>query len=783
MRRSQIHDSSRSAATGGEERGPAAALFRQEALEHHQLGLRSEGDVLRAEPRWIHRLLSARRRRVPYIPQVAASDCGASSLAMVLGYHGKHLRLDNVRKVTGYGRDGADALTMLAAARVFGLRGRGVKVPELDDLRFVPPASILHWQFDHFVVFERLTPDGADLVDPAAGRRRVGREELGRSFTGVALCFEPSEDFAPEPAKRRRWGRLLALLRQHSGALQRVVATSAAVQLLALAVPVLIGVLVDRVIPRGDVGLLTVLAAGLAAVVGFSFLATLVRSYLLLNLRTRLDARMTLDFLDHLVDLPYAFFQQRSAGDLIMRMSSNATVREILTSAALSGVLDGALVSLYLVLLFVANLSMGLLVLALGGFRVALFLFARKRTRDLMSRSLQTEARSQSYQVNLLAGIETLKAAGAEHRAVEQWSHLFTDVLNVSLARGRLAAFVDSTLAALGTASPLVILVWGAVQVLQGHLSLGTMLALNALAAGFLTPLTTLITNAFQFQLLGSYMDRIEDVLETPREQDPATVSPAPRLAGGVRLEGVSFRYGPFSPPAVQDVTIEIPAGRFIALVGRSGAGKSTLASLLVGLYPPTAGRILFDGADLSRLDLRSVRRQVGVVPQHPYLFGASIRTNLTLADPTLPLSRAVEAAGLAHIHEDIAAMPMGYDTVLADGGASLSGGQRQRLALARALVHRPAILLLDEATSALDTRTEREIQGELATLRCTRIVIAHRLSTIRDADLILVMEEGRVVEQGRHGELLARGGVYAGLVAAQVEKERLQAAEAGSGS
>jgi ABC-type bacteriocin/lantibiotic exporter with double-glycine peptidase domain len=697
---------------------------------------------------------------------------------MVLAYFGKNLRLDDVRKVTGFGRDGADALALLSAGRVFGLRGRGVKVEEIDDLRFLPPGSILHWQFNHFLVFERLTRDGAEIVDPGGGRRKVGREELGRSFTGVALLFETGEDFEPQEGEPRRLDRFIRLLREHAGVLQRVLVTSIMVQLFALAMPLLMGVLVDRVIPRGDVQLLGVLGAGLAVIVGFSFLASILRSYLLLYLRTHLDARMTLDFLDHLVDLPYAFFQQRSAGDLIMRLSSNSTVREILTSGALSGVLDGLLVTLYLVLLFVASPSMGILVLILGALRVGLFLFTRKRTRDLMSRSLQTEAKSQSYQVNMLAGIETLKAAGAEHRSVEQWSHLFVDVLNISLARGRLSAFVDSTLSALATASPLVILVWGAIQVLQGNLSLGTMLALNALAVGFLTPLSTLISNAFQFQLLGSYLDRIEDVLETPREQDPAAVKPAPRLKGNIRLENVSFRYGPFSPWAVEDVSIEIPAGRFVALVGRSGAGKSTLASLLVGLYTPTEGRILFDGLDLSELDLRSVRRQVGVVPQHPYLFGHSIRANVTLSDPTLPLSRAVEAAKLAHIHDDVLAMPMGYDSILADGGASLSGGQRQRLALARALVHRPAILLLDEATSALDTRTEREIQRELEGLRTTRIVIAHRLSTIRDADLILVMDAGRLVEQGRHDDLIAKGGIYASLVAAQMEKERLQAAE-----
>ncbi len=716
------------------------------------------------------------KRRVPYIQQTAATDCGSACLTMALGYFGKHMRLDEVREVVGYGREGASAPAILRAAEWFGLRGRGVKVERLEDLQFIDPGSILHWRFNHFVVFEKVGKNTLSIVDPAGGRRDVPWEEAKIAFTGVALTFEPGETFAPVAKGKSTIWRYLHQLLAQSGSLWRVIATSILIQLFALVVPFLTGILVDRVVPQGDLQLLGVLTAGLAGIAVFHYFASLVRAYLLLALRTRLDAQMTLDFLDHLVSLPYLFFQQRSAGDLMMRLNSNATVREILTSGALSGILDGSLVVLYLLFVFAASWKLGLLVLGLGLLRVILFLAARQKTADLLARSLQAQAESQSYQVQMLAGIETLKASGTERRAVEHWSHLFVDTLNVSVDRGRLSAVVDSLLSAFQMGSPIAILLFGALQVLDGQLTLGNMLALNALAAGFLGPLSQLVSTAFQLQLLGGYLERINDVMETPAEQDRAKVRPAPRLSGAIRLDEVSFRYGPASPLVVKEVSVAIEPGSFVGLVGRSGAGKSTLASLLVGLYVPTNGRILYDGIDLAELEFRSLRNQIGVVPQHPYLFGNSIRGNIALADPDLSLSDIVESARLAQLDEDIQAMTMGYETLLADGGASLSGGQRQRLALARALVRRPSILLLDEATSALDSVTEMRIQRELEALRCTRIVVAHRLSTIREADTILVMDGGRLAESGRHDDLVALGGIYAELISAQAKVEEVAA-------
>ncbi len=708
-----------------------------------------------------------KRRQIPHVQQLEAADCGAACLAMVLGYHGRNVRLDEVRNAVGVSRDGANALSILRAGETYGMRGRGLKV-ELEALEYLQPATILHWGFNHFVVFESLAARGVSIVDPASGRRFVPMERFRRSFTGVAIELVPSNEFqAAAPDRSFIWSYLKQLMSEHP-VLVRVIVTSVLLRLFALAAPLLTGFIVDRVVPRSDHHLLWVIGGGLLMMVVFHFLAVLIRAHLLLQLRTNLDTKMTLGFVDYLVGLPYVFFQRRAEGDLMMRVNSNAIIREMLTSNTLSALLDGSLVLIYLVLILFLNPEIGLLVLGLGSLQVITFWVLRRRYRELMAQGLEAQARSQSYLVELIGGIETLKAMGAEHRAVEHWSDLFVDELNVSLARGRLVAWFDSLVDALGMISPLLILMVGALLVLDGDLTLGTMLALNALAISVLVPLRAMVGSAVQLQLLGSYVERLDDVFRTEPEQDRKEAAQPPRLRGSIRLENISFRYGPNTPHVVHNVSLTIQPGSSVAIVGKSGSGKSTLAKLLLGLYLPTEGQLFYDDHNLIELDLGSVRRQLGIVPQNPYIFASSMRSNIALGNPRIPLARIEEAARLACIHDVISAFPMGYETLVGAGGGSLSGGERQRLALARALVNEPAILLLDEATSSLDTKTETAVMANLERQRSTRIIIAHRLSTIVNADVILVMSQGEIVEQGNHETLMAQRGYYHDLISAQ---------------
>ncbi len=733
------------------------SIFRTEALMRY-------GD--NQTPSVAPRFIQSQRRRVPVIQQLNTTECGAACLAMILSYFGRPTRVTECRECLSSGRDGISAQRIVQTARSFGLRTKAYSVQNLADFQHIQLPAIAHWEFNHFVVIEAWRPEQIELVDPALGRRTVSAAEFATAFTGIVLTFEPGVHFntrsqSPALPWRTYWQQVLAT----PGLLTQIVFVSLILQGVGLVSPFLTQYLVDRIIPAAAITPLTIWGAGIALIVVMHGFTSYIRSLLLIRLQNQLDARLMLNFFEHLLSLPFKFFQVRNSGDLLMRLSSNANIRELVTTQFLSTILDGGLVLLYFVLLLTQAPWFALLALGIGLLQVAILLSTTAWVHQLTQRTIAAQADAQSYLVEALSGISTVKAMGAEDRVQDHWTTLFYNVLNMTMRSNRAAAFIGTLTGTLALATPLLLLWLGAYSVMDGAITLGRMLALQAITIAFLHPLASLVESARQLQLVRAQLERLADVLEEAPEQSLVEGRHTPPLTGRISLDNVSFRYTPDAPFVVNHVSVTVQPGQTVAIVGRTGSGKSTLAKLLLGLYTPTDGALYFDDRPLEQLNYRQLRTQVGVVLQEPFLFSGSIRSNIMLNAPELPLERVVEAAQVAAIHADIQQMPMGYETRIAEGGSGLSGGQRQRITLARAIAHKPAILLLDEATSQLDTITEETIQQNLRQLACTQIIIAHRLSTIRRADLILVMHDGAIVEQGTHAELVANQGFYAQLV------------------
>lgn len=708
-----------------------------------------------------------------FISQHDQADCGAACLAMITAHHGRAVGVSRLRDLAGVSTDGASLAQLAQAAHEIGYEARGLRlsVDRLDRLRL---PAVLFWKGHHYVVLYALTPTYAHVADPALGKLRLSRHELAQSYSGYALEMTPTGAAAAIRPRSSAVGRFLRLAAGQKKTLVVILLCSLLLEVFGLAPALFTRWIMDSVLPQQDYSLLTLVALGVFLVSVLQIATTIVRGLVSVRLSQRLDRGLLLGFYTHLFSLPTRFFKLRRTGDIVARFDDNQHVRFLFTAGTMAALLDSLMVVVYFALMFSWNVRLAFVVLAFVPFFVGFTLLVSPVMKKQYRRSLEDQAAQESNLIESIGGIDLIKAMAIEKPMQQKWEGLFNKSLSTQFRSEKLGQVFGALGGALGVLSTVALLWYGAVLVLQDQLTVGEYMAFSMLAGQVTGPLASVIGLWDTVQHARVALERMNDVLDSDPEPQPAAdtrVYPE-ALRGHVKMERLFFHYGNKNAAYVlRNINCEARPGQRIAIVGRSGSGKTTLARLLLGMYQPTEGRITIDGWDLNRLDLATYRRQVGFVLQENLLFSGTIRENVSLGDPQPDLRRIKEAANQAGAHEFIAAMPLGYDTVVGELGLTLSGGQRQRISIARALYRDPRILVLDEATSALDSISEREIQKNLDAILADRttFIIAHKISTVRSAHQILVLHEGALVEQGTHDELIARRGTYYYLAAQQL--------------
>jgi NHLM bacteriocin system ABC transporter peptidase/ATP-binding protein len=711
-----------------------------------------------------------KRARTPTRLQMEATECGAASLAIVLEYFGSYLPLAGLRQECGVSRDGSKASNVLKAARAYGFDARGFR-KEPGELRELEMPVIIHWNFNHFLVLEGFGKNRVYLNDPASGPRSVTTEEFERAFTGVVLVLAPTEDFAPRGRRPPLLPTLLRRLSGSGGALAFVVLCGLGLVLPGLMIPIFGKVFVDDILISGKQDWLRGLVLGMALTAALRALLTTLQRKYLIKLVMKLGVSMSSAFLWHALRLPVGFFFARSPGDLASRVQLNDSVASVLSGQLSRVILDLSLVAFYAALMLYYDPGLTLVGVATAIAHLVLLKVAARMRGDLSQRAAQEHGKLAGVAASGLQMIETLKATGAESDFFGQWAGHQAKLVDAQQALLRREQWIQMSVAALSRVNALFVLGLGALRVMDGHLSVGGLVAFQSLMASFITPIEGLAQFGASLQQLRGNVERLDDVLG--HAQDGVAAAPDAseedrrRLTGELELQDLTFGYLPFTPPLVEGLQLHIAPGQRVALVGGTGSGKSTIAKLVTGMYAPWSGRILFDGEPREAIGRSALTASVAMVDQDITLFEGTVRENLVLWDDTIPEIDVVQAARDACIHEDISKLPGGYDARVTEGGYNFSGGQRQRLEIARALVRQPALLVLDEATSALDSETERRVDENLRRRGCSCLIVAHRLSTIRDSDEIIVLDRGRVVQRGSHEQLLAEGGLYKELITA----------------
>jgi NHLM bacteriocin system ABC transporter peptidase/ATP-binding protein len=701
-----------------------------------------------------------RRVKVPSILQMEAIECGAAALAMILAYYGKFVPLEQMRVECGVNRDGSKASNILKAARKHGLEAKGYR-KEPEDLKDLPLPMILFWNFNHFIVLTGIKNDRVYLNDPAMGPRVISYEELDQSFTGVVLTFVPDPNFGKGGEKPNVLRALIKRLRGAQTALTYVVLAGLFLVIPGLVIPTFSRVFIDNILVGQMYGWFRPLLVGMFITAVLRGILVWLQQHYLLRFETKLALTWSARFFRHVFRLPIHFFFQRQAGDVAYRVQLNDQVAELLSGELATNMLNVVMIVFYAILMIQYDALLTMVGVSIVFINVLMLRYVSQK-RVLLNQTLQQEqGKLVGTAMSGLQMIETLKATGAETDFFASWSGYQAKVLNAQQKLGLTTRLLTSVPPFLSEMNNIAILVIGGLRVIDGHLSMGMLIAFQSLMGSFIGPVNQMVNLGTKIQETTAGMNRLDDVFKhqvddrfkpSSSDEDEGEFI---KLDGYLELKNITFGYSRLEPPLIKNFHLSLKPGERVALVGSTGSGKSTIAKLVTGLYQPWEGQILFDGKRREDYPRRILMNSLSAVDQEIFLFAGTIKENLVMWDTSVPEVNVVQASKDACIHYDIGARPAAYESEVEEGGGNFSGGQRQRLEITRALVNNPTILILDEATSALDTKTEKIIDDNIRRRGCTTLIIAHRLSTIRDADEIIVLDKGKVVQRGTHDDMI----------------------------
>ncbi len=703
----------------------------------------------------------------PFIRQHDEMSCGTTCIMMIARYYGKTFSASRLHELAHVDLSGSSMADLAAAAEQLGFLTRGFRL-SYESLMSVMLPCIVHWQGYHYVVVYKIDRRHIWVSDPALGNRRYTRKYFEENWKGITLTIEPTASFDEQSEDTSSLKRFFQFLKPHKTILMEIFIASLLLNLFGLATPIFTQNIVDKVLIHQNISMLNILLIGMLIVLVFRILTIIVRQYLIIHTSMKIDLKMLTVFYKHLLSLPLGYFKVRKIGDFISRFSENTKIRNFLTNTALSIVLDTFLIVVYLSLMFYYNVQLTSLAIVFIPLFILMTLGFTPVLKKLNIDAFAARTDSGSHLIESIQAIDTIKAMNLEHTMRWKWEDKFVKSLNIDFRLLNTTMYFNSLGEFIAALSSTVILWYGAHKVIQQAMSVGELMAFMALLGSVITPINRLVSAWDNIQQTLVSVDRLNDVFsaktEFPQSMEETTELVLREPRGEIEFENVFFRYGGEEDPYIlSGLNFKVLPSQTVAIVGRSGSGKTTLVRLIARFYDVSEGKITIDGYDLKNINLTSLRKLVGFVLQENHIFNATIRENISIGDPDENIEKVIEAAKMANAHDFITSLGQGYDTRVGESGLQLSGGQKQRVAIARVLYHKPRIIIFDEATSSLDTESELAIQNNLSTVlkEKTAIVIAHRLSTIRNADKIFVLDNGEIIEQGNHENLMAKRGLY----------------------